>query len=547
MPRRWQPSSSNVINRPDPGLTSRSFLDQLRWAADARLLALALVLFTFIFRIRLPPVITDDAYITFRYAENLARGAGFVFNEGERVLGTTTPLFAIALAVVRLILGMPPTTTSLWIAAVADAATVYLLYRLGTRAYTRPWPGLFAGLLFALSPLAARFSINGMETSLAVALILATMLMYLDNRLWAASLFAALGILVRPEAGLLAILLAVGLLASGGRKQAAMFSGSIVVIILPWVIFASLYYGSPFPHSITAKSAGVYLWSFPQTLSIFFSHFAFLLVGPALGRLVGVPWPGAVQVMGPVSIWVLAIALAALQGFLVFVGVRRLRTSEWVLVAFPALYLVLFLGSALRNVNIFDWYLAPLQPFYFLFIAAGLLALASGSYSGALVKVGGTLLVLSQIAGLKWSPGEIGVPLHATDAREQEYRRLALEFEDRFRSDILVAAPEIGALGYYSNARILDTVGLVSPIALSYYPIPESIYSTNHAIPPELIREAQPDYIVTLELFVSGGLLRQDWFRRTYVEIQAQPSEAFGGTKLLVFQRNDISEEAPAG
>ena len=34
---------------------------------------------------------TDDAYITYRYARNLADGAGFVYNPGERVLGTTPP------------------------------------------------------------------------------------------------------------------------------------------------------------------------------------------------------------------------------------------------------------------------------------------------------------------------------------------------------------------------------------------------------------------------------------------------------------------------
>ncbi len=42
--------------------------------------------------------IVDDAYITFRYARNLVRGTGFVYNPGERVLGTTTPLYTLVLA-----------------------------------------------------------------------------------------------------------------------------------------------------------------------------------------------------------------------------------------------------------------------------------------------------------------------------------------------------------------------------------------------------------------------------------------------------------------
>ena len=33
--------------------------------------------------------VSDDAFISFRYAENLVQGLGLVFNEGERVEGFT--------------------------------------------------------------------------------------------------------------------------------------------------------------------------------------------------------------------------------------------------------------------------------------------------------------------------------------------------------------------------------------------------------------------------------------------------------------------------
>ena len=51
------------------------------------------------------PRTIDDAYITFRYARNLLAGNGFVFNPGERVLGTTTPLFTLILAAAALPFG----------------------------------------------------------------------------------------------------------------------------------------------------------------------------------------------------------------------------------------------------------------------------------------------------------------------------------------------------------------------------------------------------------------------------------------------------------
>ena len=39
----------------------------------------------------------DDAFITYRYAENLARGHGLVYNPGEAVLGTSAPGYAAVL------------------------------------------------------------------------------------------------------------------------------------------------------------------------------------------------------------------------------------------------------------------------------------------------------------------------------------------------------------------------------------------------------------------------------------------------------------------
>ena len=60
------------------------------------LLALgACVLIPLAFGLAQPPAHLDDAYITYRYARNLATGRGFVYNPGEAVMGTTAPLSTI--------------------------------------------------------------------------------------------------------------------------------------------------------------------------------------------------------------------------------------------------------------------------------------------------------------------------------------------------------------------------------------------------------------------------------------------------------------------
>jgi hypothetical protein len=111
----------------------------------------------------------DDAYITYRYADNLRQGLGLVYNPGEWVLGTTTPLFALLLGTLSLII---PDLETLghWVSVfswiVAAWAAIALLWQAG-------WPraGLVAGLLLAVEP--AVLPSLGMETALLVALMLA--------------------------------------------------------------------------------------------------------------------------------------------------------------------------------------------------------------------------------------------------------------------------------------------------------------------------------------------------------------------------------------
>src|SRR5215468_3827839 len=76
----------------------------------SRLLALALLgtLGLLLWHAAVYWFLTDDGYISFRYARNLAHGHGLVFNPGhERVEGYTNLLWVLILAAGNL-LGAPP-------------------------------------------------------------------------------------------------------------------------------------------------------------------------------------------------------------------------------------------------------------------------------------------------------------------------------------------------------------------------------------------------------------------------------------------------------
>jgi len=101
----------------------------------------------------------------------------------------------------------------------------------------------------------------------------------------------------------------------------------------------------------------------------------------------------------------------------------------------------------------------------------------------------------------------------------------------------VVAAGDVGALGYYSGARILDTVGLISPEATAYYPLDPALYVITYAIPPPLILDARPNYVVLLEVYGREGLLRDAGFLADYALAERIDTDIYGSDGLLVYRR----------
>src|ERR1051325_10614455 len=72
----------------------------------------------------------EDFYITLRYAENLAFGRGFVYNPGEHVLGTTTPLYTLLLALL-IRLQLDPTLIGKLLSVASDGLSCLCIVRFG--------------------------------------------------------------------------------------------------------------------------------------------------------------------------------------------------------------------------------------------------------------------------------------------------------------------------------------------------------------------------------------------------------------------------------
>ncbi len=205
---------------------------------------------------------TDDAYITYRYAQNLVAGHGLVFNPGERVEGYTNLGFVLLSAVLLLAVGGEHLY---WGVAVLNLALLLLLFaafvghareRLGRRR-----AGAAAGLL-ATCPALWLWTASGMETVLVAALqvgvwIAVERLEEDDGRHGVALLAALLGLgaVVRAD-GFLWIAVAVAYLALRGQGRKALHAGlsSASVVAL---LFAGrlVYYAELWPNTYYAKVA----------------------------------------------------------------------------------------------------------------------------------------------------------------------------------------------------------------------------------------------------------------------------------------------------
>ena len=176
------------------------------WLAAVFLLLPSLVL-----TVLLHTLAVDDAFITYRYAANLAAGLGFVYNPGQSVLSTTAPLYGLLLSLPACLGWQLPLASNVLygLSIGAGAVAIYLF----GRNHRQPVTGWLAGLVYSLMPLL--WLALGMETALWLAFVLAALACDAYQRPGWAGLCLGLAVVTRYDAALAAVILFGARLASG--------------------------------------------------------------------------------------------------------------------------------------------------------------------------------------------------------------------------------------------------------------------------------------------------------------------------------------------
>jgi hypothetical protein len=220
----------------------------------------------------------DDAYISFRYARNLAHGHGLVFNDGQRVEGYTN--FAwVLLAAIAIRVGFSPALAMPLLGIAAGIGLMAVAFREArslaeNEQMPRRMAGVPAAALVAASPSLAFYSSTGLETALYALCATVACAGIARGRPAKFAIATTAALLTRPEAALLA---AVGLarFALARDLRGTLRSAAILAAgALPYLGWKLWYFGSVVPNTLAAKppqlgeGLSYVAWALPEVAGV---------------------------------------------------------------------------------------------------------------------------------------------------------------------------------------------------------------------------------------------------------------------------------------
>jgi hypothetical protein len=421
------------------------------------------------------PFISDDAYISFRYAHNLAYHNELTFNLGERVEGYTNFLWTVLLGLL-LKLRLRPDVMARLLGALFGVVVLVLTYIL-TRLYRggrpSPWDSLGALTLSGTAGFAVWCS-GGLETQMFTALGLGGMTLYVAEHVgrvrWRLSgLVLALAAMTRPEGLMLFGLTGIHLLGAnlvGERRLRPRLAelGWLLGFLAPFGLFflwRYSYYGFPLPNTYYVKagegaSASAIKWGLPYLWDFVRDNKLYVLAPLLIGFLVvrpRTPWSreDPRRLVRPLFLWsYLGLVGLTYAAYVVYVGGDFMAMGRFFVPITPIL--ALLVQESVREL-VERWPRRPSpdqwRPLRFGVAAAGLAALL-------VVNSVGRYRDNQKLTYYRWGLDTIAYLKKFADDRI----KVGTWMRRNLPKDTHLAVGGAGAIVYASRLRSLDTFGL---------------------------------------------------------------------------------------
>jgi arabinofuranosyltransferase len=407
----------------------------------------------------------DDAWISFRYAENFVTGHGLVFNPGEKVEGYTNFLWTLLMSI-PIALDLDPVPVSKLLGVVFSLGTLFVFFRfcsLLLSSHVFPYPAAAVCLLAASAPFAF-WSIGGMETSMFGFLtLLGLYLTYcyicaenapapagpnprqtnlptpVDTRFIAlsAGLILTLNMMTRPD-GLviwgITLLYCAFFLRLYRAKSFYFWLSPFLFVYVPYFLWRWNYYG----------------WLLPNTY--------YVRMGTNLAQSQELAGAGFKYVTGFFLVhgnWPVVIL------FLAGLAAARFR-GKWFLVALMAVWAVHLIHAG-GDEKPFGRLILPLLPVYILLLTAGIASLCARIPRNRISICALFLFAVSAIFllnGFRNDSDRVYVKHHIFQYCLRS-RQTGEWIHANAKPGETMAARAIGALGYYGKIPCFDLLGIV--------------------------------------------------------------------------------------
>ncbi|HEY2955787.1 MAG TPA: hypothetical protein VGK89_11115 [Candidatus Eisenbacteria bacterium] len=390
--------------------------------------------------------VTDDTFVHLQVARHLANGQGLTFNVGERVNGCTSPLW-VALLADGIALGLDGLAVARALGLLAALGSVVLFLQLARRTLAAPGLCALATLAWACHAWMLQWALSGTETPLATALVLAGFVAYTGGRrlrarpAWAGTLWA-LAALTTPEAVVLLVLWAVLRLADAeGRSGLVRLAAGVAPPLLlygGWLVFARLYFGAFWPQAPVAASAAVPHGDLGAPMRIAAATDGLLAVALVVARVVARPRMPDARAW---AAWLLPLA--------------------WLL-GVPVLLVA-------RGTPVTSRHLVPLLPVVGWYAWRAVEDGWMGESPDAARRRRGLVLAAALAAGVVaqnlvvYARYVVPYVRAFTAGYEGSLVRWGRWFGAHAPPEAAIATPDIGAIAYFSERRVVDLSGLATP------------------------------------------------------------------------------------
>ena len=385
----------------------------------------------------------DDSWIHLTFARTLSQTGHFAYGPlNNATSGSTSPLFTVMEAVLFLV-----TSNEFFIAKLLSIIGFVLAVHFVFKAMeaARPllvWMPVSAALLLIVNPRFFAASVWGMETTFAGAFIAAAAYYY-EKRSWRIlGIVLGLSLWCRPDLVLIPLALGIDYFLNRRNREEIEWKELLIPAIslgVAYLAFNMVLSGSPLPNTFSAKLA-YYKLHHPGFWSAAWDFFTTEGKGLTMGFVIA-------GVLVVVLSLIRRKTIIPIYPFLLFIGFIALYA--WKL---PYLYQD-------------GRYLVPACVAFVLSAAFGVGAVVEWFGQGRFVSAAAILLAVA--AGMQLSGFSFSDLIEHEASQEQYINRLQVTSANwcakNLPKDAVIATHDIGAIGFYSNRKIVDMVGLVDP------------------------------------------------------------------------------------